>query len=218
MFRVATRPLTTLLLCVLLERGAAAEDPPKIVTDALAHAVVAGRTYKGVELQIDLPGTQHVRNIGAPKDGKGLCVFASMDMAARWHTVRPLVGIMNQIPYGGGWPEKVDAVLKEHAPDLSYVQYEGTSPLLMDKALREHHPVCVTYGYGERYGMRTIYHMVLLVYLDAKYAAILDNNFPGEDRYEWMPRDEFLKRWTHPSGKGWCFVFLASPPPPAPCN
>ena len=179
-------------------------------------AEVAGNSYNGVEVEIDLPASEHVRNFGAPADGKGLCVFASMTMAGRWHNVRALFDVIHRINEGGGWPEKVDQVFKQHAPDLRYVQYEGTDPSILDKALSEGRIACVTYGYGERYQMQTIYHMVCLVHLDAKYAAILDNNFPGT--YEWMPREEFLRRWVHPSGKGWAFVMLAPPPPPVPHN
>ncbi len=179
-------------------------------------AVVGGPSHDGVELQIDLPAGQHVRNFGAPADGKGLCVFASMTMASRWHNVRPLFDVIHKINEGGGWPEKVDGVFKRFAPDLKYVQYEGTDPSLLDKALSEGRLACVTYGYGERYQMQTIYHMVCLVHLDDRYAAILDNNFPGT--YEWMSRAEFLKRWKHPSGKGWAYVMLTPPPPPVPHN
>lgn len=179
-------------------------------------AEVDGQTHDGVEIQIDLPTGQHVRNFGAPADGKGLCVFASMTMAARWHNVRQLSDIIHKINEGGGWPEKVNEVFKQYAPDLKFVQYEDTDPAILDKALSEGRPACVTYGYGERYQMKTIYHMVLLVHLDDKRAAILDNNFPGT--YEWMSRAEFLRRWVHPSGKGWAYVMLAPPPPPIPHN
>jgi hypothetical protein len=179
-------------------------------------AVVDGPVHAGIEIQVDLPADQHVRNFGAPKDGKGLCVFASMSMAARWHHVRALESIINQVQEGGGWPEKVTKIVSEHAPGLDVVQYEGTDPAILDKALAEDRPACVTYGYGERYKMDTIYHMVMLVYLDSKNAAILDNNFPGT--YEWMSRDEFLRRWVHPGGKGWAYVMLAAPPPPPPHN
>lgn len=179
-------------------------------------ATVDGTSHNGVEIQIDLPVPQHVRNFGAPADGKGLCVFASMDMAARWHNIKELVDVIHKVKEGGGWPEKVDDVLKQLAPTTKYVQYEGVDPAILDKALSEDRPVCVTYGYGERYGMKTIYHMVILVHLDGQNAAILDNNFPGT--YEWMPRAEFLRRWVHPGGKGWAYVLLAPPPPPVPHN
>lgn len=179
-------------------------------------AEVDGQIHNGVEIEIDLPIEQHVRNFGAPADKLGLCVFASMDMCARWHNVRELVDIIHKINKGGGWPEKVDAVFKEFAPNLKYVQYEGTDPAILDKALQDGHPACITYGYGERYQMKTIAHMVLLVHLDKDNAAILDNNFPGT--YEWMSRAEFLRRWIHPTGKGWAYVMLTSPPPPVPHN
>lgn len=179
-------------------------------------AVVDGPIHDGVEIQVDLPKSEHVKNFGAPADGKGLCVFASMTMAARWHHVRELADIIHKVNEGGGWPEKVDGVFKQYAPGLKYVQYEGTDPAILDKALGEDRPACVTYGYGERYGMQTIYHMVLLVHIDAKWAVVLDNNFPGT--FEWMERGEFLKRWVHPSGKGWAYVMLVPPPPPAPHN
>ena len=185
-------------------------------------ATVDGPVHNGVELQIDLPVSEHVKNFGAPADGKGLCVFASMTMAAHWHHVRELSDIIHKINEGGGWPEKVSEVFKKYAPDLEFVQYEDTDPAILDKALSEGRPACVTYGYGERYKeddgrpLATIYHMVLLVHLDSEWAAILDNNFPGT--YEWMPCAEFLRRWVHPSGKGWAYVMLAPPPPPIPHN
>ncbi len=182
-------------------------------------AVVDGPVHDGVEIQIDLPKGQHVRNFGAPADNKGLCVFASLDMAARWHNAAELIGIINKINEGGGWPEKVDATFKRFAPSLKYVQSEGTAAELLpilDKALSEGRAACITYGYGERYGMETIYHMVLLVHLDGQRAAILDNNFPGT--FEWMPREEFARRLVHPGGKGWVIVLLSPPPPPVPHN
>lgn len=177
-------------------------------------AVVGGQIYEGTELQIDLPNDQHVRNFGAPKDHKGLCVFASMTMAARWHNIRPLFDVIHKLDEGGGWPERVTKVFGQYSPDTKFLQYEGTDPAILDKALSEGSPACVTYGYGERYQMQTIYHMVMLVHLDSQYAAILDNNYPGT--YEWMPRAEFLKRWVHPSKEGWAYVMLAPPPPPIP--
>lgn len=179
-------------------------------------AVVDGPIHAGVEIQVDLPVAQHVKNFGAPADGKGLCVFASMSMAARWHNVRQLEDVIHKVKEGGGWPQKVKDVVAEHAPGLEVLQYEGTDPAILDKALAEDKPVCVTYGYGERYKMETIYHMVMLVHLDGKMAAILDNNFPGT--YEWMTREEFLRRWVHPGGKGWAYVMMAPPPPPVPHN
>lgn len=214
-----------LLTCGRSAFGQARKKTPTVIDGRIVYgdfvygadgAVVDGNVHDGVEIQIDLPAKQHVKNFGAPSDNKGLCVFASMTMVARWHHVRELQDVIHKINEGGGWPEKVDGVFKQYAPHLKYVQYEGTDPSILDKALSEGRPAGVTYGYGERYEMQTIYHMVMLVHLDADRAVILDNNYPGT--YEWMSRKEFLRRWAHPSGKGWAYVMLAPPPPPIPHN
>lgn len=209
--------LSAIGLIVYSTRGENEKPAPISASASLGdQATVDGESHEGTELTVDLPSSQHVRNFGAPADGKGLCVFASMTMDARWHNIPELSDIIHHINEGGGWPDKVDRVIKQYAPKLKYVQYEGTDPAILDKAMSDDRAACVTYGYGERYGMRTIYHMVLLVHIDAKRAAILDNNFPGT--YEWMSREEFLKRWIHPSGQGWAYVILSPPPPPPPHN
>lgn len=181
-----------------------------------ATETATGPVFQGTEAAIDLPLDLHVKNIGAPKDGLGLCVFASLQMAAQWEGTEALFDLIHKVPNGGGWPEKVDHYLKLLAPDLPYVQYEGTNPAILDRAIAMGRPVCVTYGYGEFYRNETIAHMVLLAHLDDKLAAVIDNNDPG--KWTWMTRDEFLKRWKHPNGKGWCVVLLDPPPPPVPSN
>lgn len=213
------------LAIIIIATSAWLVSPPinlhgRLLYSAFAEsAVVDGPIHNGVEIEIDLPAEQHVKNFGVPLGAKrpvGLCVFATLDMDARWHNVRELIGIIHKIKVGGGWPEKVDEVIKEFAPNLKIVQYEGADPSILDKAIQDGRPAGVTYGYGERYQMETIAHMVLLVHLDDKWAAILDNNYPGT--YEWMSRAEFLRRWVHPKGKGWAYVMLAPPPPPIPHN
>jgi hypothetical protein len=178
------------------------------------ESCVDGPVHEGVEVVVDLPKEQHVRNFGAPEDGQGLCVFASMDMAARWHHMHELIDVIHKVRKGGGWPEKVRDVIGELAPQRHFVQYEGVSPSILDASMAARSPVCVTYGYSPRYGNQTIYHMVILVHLDAEWAAIVDNNFPGT--FEWMSRTEFIKRWCHPGHKGWAYTFLEAPPPPIP--
>jgi hypothetical protein len=202
------RAATVLLLVVICTVGHA---QPQVTP---GPSWVDGPTHENVEVTIDLPVDQHVKNFGAPRDHAGLCVFASMDMAARWHHITELIDVIHQLQNGGGWPAKVDRVIQEHAPGRRYLQYEGSSPDMLDGAMAVRIPVCVTYGYAPRYGQQTIYHMVILVHLDKKWAAVIDNNFPGT--YEWMGREEFLRRWTHPSGKGWAYKFIEAPPPPIP--
>lgn len=188
-------------------------------------AVEDGPTHSGVEIAIDLPASRQIHNIGAPEDGLGLCVFASMEHAGRWHNRRPLFDVINKIPKGGGWPEKVDAVLKEHAPDVRadhhYIKTKADLGWVRDE-LHAGKMICITYGYGERYSNQTIYHMVNLVHLDEKWAVFLDNNFPctpeRPNRYEWMSADEGFRRIIHPTGQGWAYSLDAPPPPPVPHN
>lgn len=51
-----------------------------------------GRT----EIHVDLPPSQHLKNKGG-SDGAGLCVFTSIDMAARWQDVKQLIGFRDWI-------------------------------------------------------------------------------------------------------------------------
>jgi hypothetical protein len=175
------------------------------------------------ELACDLPGAEHLKNTGGlgprgPGTGAGLCVFTSLEHSGRWQNAEALRGLQQKMTHeeGGGWPEKVDKMLAKYAPDVEYVQYTGADPSLLRLALRTGRMPAVTYGYSPRYGGR-VAHMVNLVHLSDKWAAVLDNNFPGEDKYEWMAPDEFLRRWKM-GGGGWAVVLLAPPPPPVPIN
>lgn len=211
------------VLCLVNLGGSLPANHYRVIAD---KAVVDGAIHDGVEAQIDLPPSQHIKNFGWPApSGPGCCVFVSITMDARWHNARELMTLAYrdkdgaphaQFPEGGGYPSKVAEILKRVAPKVPYVQDETTDPAPLDKALSEGRAACVTYGYGERYNMQTIAHMVLLVHLDSKRAAILDNNFPGT--LEWMSREEFLRRWVHPNGKGWYVILLGPVPPPIPHN
>lgn len=187
-------------------------------------AVIDGPVHNGVEVQVDLPPSEWVENIGlGPNHDVGCCVWASLDADARWHNYKPLIGILRKMKEGGGWPAKMDAIIKEHAPGTQYTQCEDTDPAILDDALSRRVPVCVTYGFGELYvgpsnPTGAISHMVLLVHLDAKYACIIDNNFVKKGERFWMSRDEFLRRWICTTGKGWAVVLNHSVPPPPPRN
>lgn len=176
---------------------------------------IGGSTFDGRTLSIDLPQSEHLKNKGG-RDGAGLCVFTSIDHASRWQNETDLIGFrdfMTKYP-GGGYPEKVDAYIKKKAPDgqVDYIQSTTADVKLLELALKTGRMVCITYGYSPRYG-ENIYHMVNLVYLDDKWGVVLDNNFP--DTYEWVPRDELLRRWKIQDG-GWQVILLNPPPPPAP--
>lgn len=186
---------------------------------------VNGRQHENEQLAADLPERDHIRNIGSYRDGAGMCVMSSIEMAARWHGMEEYRGLRNWCAKegGGAYPEKVDRQLAAYAKEKgllrpSYVQYEGSNVgeilRLCDRTGRM---ACITYGYGPRYG-GTIAHMTCCPKYGGKYAVCLDNNFPGENAYEWMTLDEMDKRVKHPGNSGWVFVWLSPSPPPVPHN
>lgn len=176
-----------------------------------------GPVHEGQAVNCDLPEPLRVKNTGG-SDGAGLCVFASMEMAARYQNEKAVVGVFDWMKTqpGGGWPERVDKIMAERSPGVKYRQYAGTSLDFIREGIDSGRPVCVTYGYGEFYNNQTIYHMVLCVGMTDQWTAILDNNDPG--RIWWMPTEEFRKRFIHPDGSGWAYYLLSPPPPPVPTN
>lgn len=174
------------------------------------------------EIQIDFPREFHLRNRGG-SDKAGLCVFASNEHSAIWQHVWQVQGIF---PYmfsrpGGGWPEKLDKVIAElcaskGAPIPEYVQMESADIEPIKLALKTGRLPCTTYNFSPtgRYRGRT-FHMVNTVHLTEKWAAVLDNNFPGT--IEWMDLDTYRRVYAY-GARGWSVVFLAPGPPPPPRN
>jgi hypothetical protein len=184
----------------------------------------------GTEIQIDLPGELHKKNTGGmgpggPGTGAGLCVFTSIEHAALWQNVAQLQGFqrwMTSKP-GGGYPEKVDRMIEAYCaerrlPKPSYLQVRGNDLEILKLALASGRMPSVTYSYSPsgRYGGMRIAHMVNLVHGDGRNWCVLDNNFPGADKYEWMSTPEFLRAYT--AGEGWSVILLSPSPPPPPRN
>jgi hypothetical protein len=177
------------------------------------------------EIHCDLPGDQHLQNKGG-SDGAGLCVFTSVDHSARWQNIPALVGFrdwMTKYP-GGGWPEKLDKMIarlcqERGLPKPDYVQVENLKDLeILRLACRTGRMPAVTYERSPtgRYSGQRIAHMVSMPHCDGQHVAVLDNNYPGPTRYEWMTPEEFI-RVCNPRGY-WAVVLLPPPPPPPPTN
>jgi len=162
----------------------------------------------GREVICDLPADQHLRNIRG-KNGQGCCVYASGEMMSRYHSFRPLYGVLAE-GLGGASNSDVDRMFQRKAPGFKdYVQAQGKSSVeLVDWAMRTGRLPCVTYGAS---------HMVILVHLDPATmenprAAVIDNNQPRT--WLWMSRAEFLAR--HQQGGAWSYCLILPPPPPIP--
>lgn len=170
------------------------------------------------EVCTDLPVELRLKNVGGT-DGAGLCVFTSMWMAASsWQNIVEMRDFRKnmQKERGGGYPSKVDAMMKKYAPTVDYLQYEGKDPAVLVAALKSGRMPSVTYNGRDVHYRSSIAHMVNLVYYDESsgWAAIMDNNFIGESQLVWMNCAEFKSRWCG-GGNGWAVVFLG-PRPPAP--
>jgi len=101
-------------------------------------------------------------------------------------------------------------------PTPAYIQHTGGDAEFLKLALKTGRYVSVTYnGRDNIHYSGAIAHMVNLVHLSDRWAAIHDNNFPG--KWLWLPTADFLNRWRG-SGGGWAVVLLKPGPPPIPVN
>jgi hypothetical protein len=223
--------LFALLLLFPCGMSADAQVPPLPLLQPSWEATTVGAKVggsvapDGTEIQIDLPGELHLRNKGG-RDGAGLCVFTSINHSAYWQNVRVLQKFrdwMTKHP-GGGYPSKVDKMIaqickEEGVPVPDYIQVEGSDLEPLRLACKTGRTPGVTYCFSPsgRYGGQRIAHMVSLVHLDDKWAGILDNNYPGADKIEWLTIEEFKKTYMG-GGGGWGVILLNPGPPPVPRN
>jgi hypothetical protein len=117
---------------------------------------------------------------------------------------------------GGGYPEKVDNILLKFAPGVQYIQCTNSDLGLLREVLASGRMAAVTYcGRDSHYGGQQVPHMVDLVHLSDRWAAVSDNNFPGDNQIMWMAVSEFESRWKG-YGSGWAVILLNPGPPPVP--
>lgn len=185
-------------------------------------ASVGGRIHPdGTEIACDLPNSLHRRNIESK--GLGCCVFRSIDHAANWQNVLCLDRMPEWMAKsgiaGGGYPSKVAQLIPRCAKDRGapvpeFIQVEGMDLDVLKAASRSGRMMSVTYSRSPtgRYGGQQIAHMVNLVHADDKHFVILDNNYPGDSKYEWLTPEEFKRTYA----PGWAVILLSPPPPPPP--
>lgn len=196
--------------------------------EPLVEGRISGPSLDGTEVDNDFPGDLHRRNTASK--GLGNCVFTSIHHAALWQNVPALQEfpkwlIDKGIP-GGGYPGKVEKLIPQIARDRGmevpdYIQVQGMDLEILKRASKSGRLLSVTYSFSPtgRYGGRRISHMVSVVSTpepgsDKGYWVVLDNNYPGADKYEWLTDSEFRKTYA----PGWTVILLAPPPPPIPRN
>src|SRR5262245_54176633 len=145
------------------------------------------------QVHCDVPEGLRITNRGGI-DGAGLCVFASITVSANWQNECRAQGLFQAMwnERGGGYPSKVDVMMKRHCPGTPYLQYQGRDLAFLQLALRCRRVVSITWNGREDPRYRgPIAHMVNLVHCDNLWVALLDNNYP--DKLLWMTPDELLR-------------------------
>ncbi len=207
------------LACLFAFMPAGSAQPPAEFATLAEGGPIGpdGRT----QVACDIPAPLRQENVGG-RDGAGLCVFTSIEHSARYQNERRLWNFQKQMTQepGGGYPDKVDAMIAKYAPGTRYIQHVNGDLEFLYAAIRTGRPPDVTYaGMDMHYGKnRKVAHMVTLVHLDPpskspRLACVLDNNYIGANQLVWMTADEFKTRWLAMGG-GWAVVLLAPPPPP----
>lgn len=199
-----------------------------LVVTGLDAASVGGRISPDgkTEIQIDLPGEYHRRNVSSR--GQGCCVQTSIGHSARWQNVPALIDFQKWVQEkglpGGAHPGSVDDRIPRCCKDrgfpvADYLQYQGKDTGILKAALKSGRFPAVTYSRSptRRYGGGRIAHMVSMPAGTEEWVAILDNNYPGIDAYEWMTWQEFTTV-CNPGGSYWAVVLIDNGPPPLPWN
>lgn len=171
-------------------------------------------------VQVDILPNLRAKNVGG-KDGAGLCVFTSIMHSARDQCERKLWNLQHDMTQelGGGYPEKVDQMIKKYGAGTKYVQYEGADLAVLRAALATGRSPGITYDgtLDPHYSYRKIAHMVNLVHLSEKWACILDNNFIGDTQLIWLRPDAFKRTWMG-GRNGWAVILLEPAAAPIPRN
>lgn len=153
----------------------------------------------------DLPQACRKRNRGGT-DGAGLCVSSSISHSAHWQNVEPVKRYQDfaaRFP-GGAYPGKVDAQLRQLAPEVKHMHYLGGDLTAIKLALQTGRLPSCTYGGN---------HMVNAPHCSERWACVLDNNYVGPDELRWFTPADFQRLYS--MGGGWTHILL-DPRPPAP--
>ena len=135
-------------------------------------------------------------------EGDGSCTWASMVSLLRWQG-RYRTADWVQRTYGAGeWPD--DMAKKLDAARIRYAYVTNGDVKFLEWACRTRRGCGITVLGGA--------HMVALVYLDDKWAALLDNN--AVESYIWVPRETLIAEWK--ASLGWAITPVYTPAAPLP--
>ena len=132
----------------------------------------------------------------------GSCVHASLITLLRWQGKERLAKDWRRDFRGGEFARSV--AVKLDSRGIRYAYTTKGDVRFLEWACRTKRGCGITVNGGA--------HMITLVHLDAKWAAVLDNN--STSRFIWIPRDELVAEWKR--SYGWAVTPMYSPLAPLP--
>jgi hypothetical protein len=180
-----------LLLVVLLSGMVAGCDAPGILAPEIK------KEHPTVNLPLDLRQS----NWRGPR-GEGSCTWATMVSLLRWQARYRTADWIRQNCGDGEWPGDMAERLDNAAVRYAYVTNGDVR--FLEWACRTRRGCGITIMGGG--------HMVALVYLDDKWAALLDNN--AVEKYIWIPRETLIAEWK--ASLGWAITPIYTPAAPLP--
>jgi hypothetical protein len=150
---------------------------------------------------VNLPAVLRQSNWRGPQ-GQGSCVHASMISLLRWQYRLNTADHWRQTYGDGEWPE--DLAEKFNNEGIRYAYVTNGDVRFLEWACRTRRGCGITVMGGA--------HMVALVHLDDKWAAILDNN--NVEKFIWVPRETLIAEWK--ASYGWAVTPIYTPAAPLP--
>ena len=134
--------------------------------------------------------------------GQGSCVHATMISLFRWQYRLKTADYWRRNYGDGEYPE--DLAAKFDREGIRYAYVANGDVRFLEWACRTRRGCGITVMGGA--------HMVALVHLDDKWAAILDNN--NVERFIWVPRETLIAEWK--ASYGWAVTPIYTPAAPLP--
>jgi len=132
----------------------------------------------------------------------GSCVWASMVSLLHWQGRHNTAEWLRRHYGGGEWPGHFADQLDKAGIRYAYVTNGDEAFLEWACSTRRGAGITVMGGI----------HMVTLVHLDEKWAAILDNN--DVTKFIWIPREKLIAEWK--ASRGWAVTPIYTPAAPLP--
>jgi len=150
---------------------------------------------------VNIPFALRQRNwVGSRQEGS--CVHATMISLFRWQYRLKTADYWRRTYGDGEYPE--DLAAKFDREGIRYAYVTNGDVRFLEWSCRTRRGCGITVMGGA--------HMVALVHLDDKWAAILDNNHI--EKFIWIPRETLIAEWK--SSYGWAVTPIYTPAAPLP--